>query len=131
MEKTMKRSRQREAMLKLIKSTKSHPDAAWLYEKMKEKFPNISLGTVYRNLGVLTQTGDIVRVCTSDGTERYDGDTSSHSHFICRVCRGVSDIDIPDTGELDALAEKSGVSVESHSLIFCGVCKECRNKNNI
>lgn len=131
MEKTMKGSKQRTAMLELIKSTKSHPDASWLYDKMRAQFPNISLGTVYRNLSVLTGTGDIVSVCTADGTEHYDGDTSEHCHFICRVCHGVSDIALEGAADLNKLAEKSGVSVEKHSLIFYGVCKRCRDKNNI
>ena len=131
MEKTMKRSKQRDAMLELIKSTKCHPDASWLYDEMRKQFPSISLGTVYRNLGVLTQTGDIISVCNSDGTEHYDGDTSDHCHFICRMCKQVLDLEVPEADCLDAAAERSGVLVEKHSLIFSGVCKECRTKNKI
>lgn len=131
MKKIMKGSRQRSAMLELIKSTKCHPDASWLYEKMRMQFPNISLGTVYRNLSVLTDTGDIARVCTSEGIDHYDGDTSEHCHFICNSCRSVSDIELVGLDNLNRIAEGTGVSVEKHSLIFYGVCKDCRSKNNL
>ena len=128
MNKTLKSSRQREAMLKLIKSTDAHPDAAWLYREMRKSFPKISLGTVYRNLGVLVRTGDIVSVCAADGSEHYDGVTQSHCHFVCQRCHSVSDIDMPELGDIDKMAERTGVSVEKHSLIFYGVCKNCRDK---
>lgn len=131
MEKTMKRSRQREAMLALIKGTKCHPNALWLYDEMRKDFPNISLGTVYRNLGVLEQTGEIMRVCTAGGSEHYDGNTNDHCHFICRVCDRVLDIDVPEVHSLAAAAQRCGVSVESCSLIFSGVCKDCRDNNKI
>ena len=127
----IRRSRQRDAIMTYLKSRTDHPSAEQIYESVKQTMPNISLGTVYRNLSVLTGTGDIVSVCTADGTEHYDGDTSEHCHFICRVCHGVSDIALEGAADLNKLAEKSGVSVEKHSLIFYGVCKGCRDKNNI
>lgn len=128
-EKTMKHSKQRDAMLALIKSTKCHPNALWLYDEMRKEFPNISLGTVYRNLGVLEKTGDIIRVCVSGGSEHYDGDTSDHCHFICRVCERVLDIDVPEAEVLNSVSERLGVLIESRSLIFSGICKDCRNNN--
>lgn len=114
--------------MELIKSTDIHPDASWLYEKMKEKIPNISLATIYRNLKVLTGSGDIIHL---DGTENYDGNTDVHYHFICRKCRRIFDLDMPPVNDIEEYAQKCAsedIIIEKHSLAFYGVCKDCRKK---
>ena len=85
-------SKQREAVLKVLSGTKSHPDAAWVYEETRKLIPNISLGTVYRNLAKLKSDGEIVSVGVYDGFERFDADVSEHLHFYCKGCQRILDI---------------------------------------
>lgn len=123
-----KYSHQREAVREALMSVKSHPTASEIYDMVREKIPNISLGTVYRNLSVLADEGEILRISTGEGTERFDATTGAHSHLVCSRCGRVSDVDIP-TGELERAAERaSGAKIERHSLIFYGVCAECVKK---
>ena len=120
-----KYSHQREAIREALMSVKTHPTAAEIYDMVREHIPNISLGTVYRNLSMLAAEGEILRISTGEGTERYDATTASHCHFVCSQCGGVSDLDLP-SDDLDRMAEMaSGSSVERHSLIFYGTCAEC------
>ena len=70
-------SRQREAILEIVSASHSHPTAAQVYAAVKEKIPNISLGTVYRNLAQLSQNGDILMLSVGEGCERYDGNVTS------------------------------------------------------
>lgn len=115
-------------MLALLRSTKEHPSAVWLYDKMKETFPSISLGTVYRNLTVLVRQGEISILHSGNGFDRFDGDTSNHSHITCTICGNVKDVSIPfpeeDTSEKSAEKE-SGYRILSHRLNFYGICPEC------
>lgn len=124
----MKYSRQREALLGVLRSTTSHPSAYWVYEELKKDFPNISLGTVYRNLALLTKNGDILKLDVSSDTERYDAFTHQHSHFVCRNCSEVLDINLPETETFcNAISKKIGCDVESHSLTFYGICNKCKS----
>ena len=126
--KPMKYSRQREALLDVLKSTTSHPTAYWVYEELKKDFPNISLGTVYRNLALLTERGDILKLDVSSGMERYDGFTHKHSHFVCRCCQDIIDISLPQADKFcDVVSKETGCDVESHSLTFYGLCNKCKS----
>lgn len=89
----LKYSRQREAVLVYLRSTKSHPTAEQVYQKIREEFPKISLGTVYRNLNLLADCGEILRLNCGDGVEHFDATTTPHNHFICRRCRQVIDLE--------------------------------------
>ena len=89
----MRYSRQREALLTLLRSTKTHPDAEWLYTGLRKEYPNISLGTVYRNLRQLTEVGEILELCYGS-TSHFDGDISPHYHMICSCCRKIYDIPV-------------------------------------
>ena len=124
-----KYSRQRETIRAALMSVTSHPTAAEIYDMVRETIPNISLGTVYRNLSILADEGEILRISTGEGTERFDATASSHSHLVCSHCGRVSDIDMPPATELERAAERvSGAKIERHSLIFYGVCADCREK---
>lgn len=128
MEKTIKKSRQREAMLTILRGTTCHPDANWLYEQLKAKFPRISLATVYRNLALLLETGDIIKLDVGNGTEHYDGTVHTHYHFVCDTCKAIYDVDIPVLAELDQTAGNVlDAEVKNHSLIFYGTCHKCKN----
>ena len=97
----MRKSQQREAVYSVIKSTTSHPDAYWVYEKAREIIPDISLGTVYRNLGQLAESGDLITIETAEGVVHYDARTSFHAHFICEKCGKITDLFIePHSDEI-------------------------------
>lgn len=126
-----KHSKQRDALLTLLKSVTCHPSAEWLYNELKHDFPKLSLATVYRNLSVLCAQGEAIRLDVGDGTVRYDAHTKGHNHFFCKVCKSLSDIGDSDAGDIDAmLAERYGVSIDSHSFVFYGNCRECNKKLN-
>ena len=124
-------SRQREEIIRVLRSTDTHPTAAWVYSKVKEAIPNISLGTVYRNLALFREEGKAMSVATVAGQERFDGRTHPHAHFICEKCGRVDDVDavLPETlvtGEMPG-------EVRSWALTFYGICRCCAaddNKNN-
>ena len=128
-ESVMKYSRQREALLTLLRSTRSHPTADWLYTELRKEFPNISLGTVYRNLGVLAANGDILVLNVCDGKDCFDGFTHNHYHFVCSSCGCVSDVELSFPVDINAEVNKlTGNNVKKHSLFFHGTCQSCINE---
>ena len=125
-------SKKRRAILEALASTTEHPTAETIFNLLKEEFPELSLGTVYRNLGILAEEGQVVRVAHVSGQERYDARIENHAHFICRKCSKVMDVNLPDTvGAMYSGIEHSlGCCAENHSLSFSGLCSECRNNSN-
>ena len=122
-------SRQRECIIEFLKSTEVHPTANMIYDNVREAIPNISLGTVYRNLSELTKNGKIIKIESGDGAERYDMRIIPHSHFVCKNCGEVSDLFLDCDKELDEIAANaSGAEVASHNLVFSGVCQKCISK---
>jgi len=122
----MRYSKQREAILNYLQSTTDHPTAETIYEKIRRNIPGISLGTVYRNLAFLADSGKIIKIRTRDETLRFDARTREHYHWQCRVCGKVGDLAIIVDPRLNAEAEQqSGVAIERHDLCFIGVCKDC------
>lgn len=122
-------SRQREAILNVLRSTKSHPTAAWIYEHVREQIPNISLGTVYRNLAALSESGEILSINVGDGQEHYDGDNSAHLHLQCKACGNISDIYL-DSDPLSVMATNQGFLPETSVYLVYGTCKNCTNFKN-
>jgi Fur family peroxide stress response transcriptional regulator len=121
------RSSQREAILGLVRQTKSHPTAEAIYAKLKHRFPRLSLGTVYRNLHILVQQGMIREVRFGSGRDRYDGHLEPHYHFVCRRCEELIDLDMPIRDDLEAAAARMGrFKIEEHSIVFQGLCASCR-----
>ena len=130
--KCMKYSKQREALLTLLRSTRSHPSADWLYENLRKEFPNISLGTVYRNLAQLAENGDILKISTSANKEHFDGFVHRHFHFVCNKCDKIYDVDLDGMDEIkNQAAEKLNADIEDYSLIFYGICENCSSKKKI
>ena len=122
----MRYSRQREALLHLLRSTTSHPDAEWLYLGLRREYPNISLGTVYRNLRQLSDSGDILEL--SDGaTSHFDGDLSPHYHLKCSMCRGI--YDVPEENVSISVKTEDGFRIDGINLMLKGVCQNCQKKN--
>ena len=132
MERNNKHFRKREAILTCLRETKVHPSADWVYAQLKPKIPNLSLGTVYRNLALFKEQGLILSVGTVKGVERFDGNPDFHVHFICTECGCVRDLDwMPDLPGLTATAEKdSGSKISGCQLTFTGVCRECSQNQN-
>ena len=89
-----KRSMQREALLDNLRQRKDHPTAEQIYVSLKSKIPKISLATVYRNLSLLEERGDIAKVSVVGNMERYDGNTMEHYHFSCTECGAIIDISL-------------------------------------
>ena len=89
----LKYSRQRESIKSFLLSRYDHPTADTIYINVRKEFPNISLGTVYRNLALLTELGEVIKI-TTEGADRFDAHVEPHSHFICRRCHDVLDIPI-------------------------------------
>ena len=88
----LRRSKQRDLICAVLKSTCSHPTAEWIYERAREKDPTISLGTVYRNLKILCDMGQAIALETADKRVHYDGCVNNHRHFICNKCGKIYDL---------------------------------------
>ena len=120
-------TRQREAILNVLRRTRLHPTADQIYEEVRKVIPSISKGTVYRNLNILRETGEISELNLSGAVSRFEGKPDNHYHFRCEKCGRVFDLDEPVNGELDKkVAEKTGFKVSYHQLEFRGLCKECQ-----
>lgn len=124
-------SEKREAIYNLIRNTTSHPSAEWVYNQLKPQYPNISLGTVYRNMAMFAEQGLIMSVGTVNGRERFDANTTPHAHFICNKCSAVIDLDYMQYNkELDeSVLLNTGHSVEKHAMFFYGICRKCNEDN--
>jgi Fe2+/Zn2+ uptake regulation proteins len=124
--KILKYSRQRESIKSCLAGRTDHPTADMIYTDMRELFPCISLGTVYRNLNLLSELGEIQKLTCGDGKDRFDWNTAPHYHFVCRRCGAVTDLPLIPLAELQAQAEKvSGGSIDSHTVYFYGSCARC------
>ena len=125
----MKYSKQREALLKLLRSTRSHPTADRLYRELQKEFPNISLGTVYRNLSLLADIGEIQKLSTGIGPDRFDGNPKPHYHFICKECGSVLDLNVTGLDHINVLAAQDfDGEIEGHVTYFYGKCSSCKAK---
>ncbi len=124
-ERTRKRSRQREEILSVLRSTKEHPTAAILHAAARKRIPRLSLGTVYRNLEVLEEMGLVLHIRNGNSQDRFDGDVSPHYHFVCDSCGAVLDVRMPYRPELDEAAAKEGFRIRGHRLDFHGTCPAC------
>lgn len=124
MDRAVRYSKKREAVYDVLCSTKSHPTAEWIYEQVKREYPDISLGTVYRNLAMFKADGRVVCVGVVDGQERYDADTRPHSHFVCRSCGAVLDVESSETVTVSEAAAGCG-KIESCEITYRGVCNPC------
>ncbi len=124
---------QRSVILEELKRCHDHPKADEIYERVRERLPRVSMGTVYRNLDVLVSSG-LIRKIGPDFTQmRFDGNTSEHYHVTCMECGRIEDMDIEQqddpTSHLEAaLGKLTKYGVFGHKLEFYGLCAECSNK---
>ena len=124
----MRYSHQREMVLNIVKGRCDHPTADMIYESCREIEPTISLGTVYRNLKLLSSDGTIDTLETVDKKIHYDGNTNTHIHFICKECGKIIDLFVKPSVPKEL--EDLGVSVSSEKCVYYGECAECKIKNN-
>lgn len=123
----IKFSRQRQAIIDYLMSTTEHPTADTVYANVREQYPNISLGTVYRNLNLLADEKQILRLSCGDGSDRFDGTTEPHYHFLCNGCSKVLDLEVESLHHIDTIAGASfDGTIEGHSVLFYGKCPECK-----
>ncbi len=126
----LKHSKQRDSIVEFLSSRKDHPTADTVYLNVKQTFPNISLGTVYRNLTLLADIGEISRLRLGDGIDHFDYDTSPHYHFICSSCGSVIDLKMDDIDSIKDTAQKSfDGEIEGHVTYFYGLCSNCTRKH--
>ncbi len=113
-------------MLELLRATESHPSADWIYERLKKDFKNLSMGTVYRNLGILIDQGFVRKIDFGSTFDRFDANVTRHYHFVCEKCGAISDVEMPFDDALNRKAGRVGnFEVRSHRIEFFGVCGKC------
>jgi Fur family peroxide stress response transcriptional regulator len=126
---TMRRSRQRDRILEILRGTKSHPTAEWVYGRLRRESPHVSLGTVYRNLGQLAEHGFIKRIDFGNAVKRYEANILSHHHFVCERCGSVADLEVPvDESLTRRLSQAAGVRADRHEIRLYGTCAACARK---
>lgn len=130
MERTTKQFRKRNAILAYLRQTDEHPSAEMVFNQLKPEYPDLSLGTVYRNLAMFKDKGEIMSVGTVNGVERFDGNTMPHVHFICTDCDAIADlpqIAVPE--ELNQQVKtQTGGFIDTCQLTFVGRCSRCINQ---
>lgn len=123
---SLKYSRQREAILDFLRTRTDHPTADVIYENIRILYPNISLGTVYRNLSLLADIGEIRKLSDFAGADHFDGRTDRHCHFMCRKCHKIIDIENMNFDQIlqDASKRFSGEITDFNARFF-GLCEDC------
>ncbi len=122
-------TKQRKLILDILGATYLHPTAQTIYEEARRVMPNISLGTVYRNLSLLVDEGDIVRLSTPGLPDRFDLPRSLHWHVICDNCGTVKDVPV-DNELISRINSDSGEEITSYLLTAHCICKNCRAEND-
>jgi Fur family peroxide stress response transcriptional regulator len=128
-----KKSKKRDAILRTIRSTASHPGAKWIYDQLKPSIPDLSLGTVYRNIHLFREEGKVLSLGVVQGEERFDGQVSPHPHLVCCRCGKVLDLPCPAP---ETLKDFAGVQadegegprdfiIDYRKTVFYGLCRKC------
>ncbi len=122
----VKYSRQRQTIHNFLMTRKDHPTADVVYQNVRQEYPHISLGTVYRNLTLLADRGEILRLHVGDGADHFDADTSRHSHFVCSHCGCVTDLALDCLEDLLTQAKQDfDGRIEAVDTCFHGICADC------
>ncbi len=118
----LRMTRQRKVILEELCKVKTHPSADEVYEMVRKRLPRISLGTVYRNLEILSESGDIQKLEPGCSLKRFDGDTSAHCHIRCVRCDRIADAPLPDVKFDMEKVESTDFEITGHRLDFLGLC---------
>jgi Fur family peroxide stress response transcriptional regulator len=122
-------TKQRAAILRMLSNTRSHPTADQIYDTIRRQIPNVSKGTVYRNLQVLREDEAIAELNLNGTLSRYEEKRSRHYHFRCEKCGRVFDLDEPVNTEIDRrVSARTGLKVSFHYMEFRGLCKDCQRR---
>lgn len=121
----VRHTKQREVILEVLRGTKSHPTADWVYQEVRKSMPHVSLGTIYRNLKTLSEHGEIQELAFGSTHSRFDANKEVHYHFVCEQCGQIDDLDLPILQGLEERLEQVGYKVASHRLEFYGLCPDC------
>ena len=126
----LKRSKQRECIKAFLATRTDHPTADTIYMNIRQEFPNISLGTVYRNLALLSDLGEIMKITTDGGADRFDGNATRHHHFICTKCHRVMDLDMPSIdGIMETAQQCCTGKIQNYGTHVYGICGDWIDKN--
>ncbi len=130
--KTRRNSRQRQVILEELRKHKSHPTATSLYRIVRKRLPRISLGTIYRNLEVLSRERVINKLGPGGSEARFDGDIDRHYHIRCNQCGKIDDLYDFSLNRMNKKPEKlNGYLVLGHHFEFVGICPDCqKNKRS-
>lgn len=129
---SLRMTRQRQVILEELRKVHTHPSADELYEKVKKRLPRISLGTVYRNLEILTRLSEIQHIEIGGGMKRFDGRTDNHYHIRCLRCNRIDDVDLAPLKQIEAaLAGFTDYQVAGHRLELFGLCRKCAPKKPV
>lgn len=132
METQIRHSTRRDAILAALRRHHDHPTADMLFSEIREEYPNISLGTVYRNLNFFCDHGEAVRIPVTDGQVRFDGNVVPHFHFRCQSCGALLDIELEEGSKLEKILQDPKTDfkgkVSSYDLVFSGLCEDCCRK---
>ena len=128
MESTRRQSKKRDAIREILLASYDHPSVEEIYRRLKPDIPDLSLGTVYRNLAALSVSGEILSLSVGDGFEHFDGNAAPHAHLHCRSCGKI--FDAPVHGDpLADIARANGFEPETSIYIEYGVCEKCKKTN--
>lgn len=126
----MKYSKQRELILKTLQENPIHPTADEIYQLLRLELPSISLGTVYRNLNQLSESGEVMKITGLDGSIHFDHNTHKHYHFICNKCNKVYDIPAKAIPNIEnSVEECTGLHISECELVLKGLCRDCQKLN--
>ena len=125
----MRNTAQRDLVLRVVEESCDHPSAETIYARCRERMPDISLGTVYRNLKVLVELGKIREVSILNAGDRYDKTIGLHAHFRCKSCGVVLDVPAKDLDRLEsAVQSMTGYQIDGTEVLFVGLCDRCKNE---
>ncbi len=123
----LRMTRQRRVILAELRKVTSHPTADKVYQMVRRKLPNISLGTVYRNLEILSESGMIQKLELGGSSRRYDGNPKMHYHLRCIRCERMEDLSVGSIPAIDrAIRNACGYEILGYRLEFIGLCPKCR-----
>lgn len=122
----MRFSKQRDLILNIMQGTRSHPTADWVYGEVRKELPNVSLGTVYRNLGQLVDNKALLAI-NLNGTIHYDAYLEDHQHFQCNSCNNIFDVKISNKDFVSQVESKTKHKIDRCQIHMTGVCNKCKN----
>ena len=123
----LKKTKQKEVILRVLQSTNSHPTATWIYDEVRKELPHISLATVYRNLRQSRERGEILELDIGGSLSRFDHRTDNHEHFWCDKCNQILDVNEPIDEKVNGrVVGKTGFQVSHYRRVFHGLCRECQ-----